>query len=154
MVFFPIRVFTQNLFPPIYCVESKIITSIQTQLSSHLRSKIDCSIHRVGKSSPQIGAFIESWVPILRFLSYQTSHKKALPTSHSPEKTADHQRRDDLQGQICCHRWDIIPLSSLSPIAEDTVSAPFQGATGDINPPSVYGAQLQMFADMEELVKQ
>ena len=72
--------------------------------------------------------------------------------SHDPEKAVDHRRRDHLQGQICCHRLGHPPERSQS--HRHTVSTPSQRATGDIDLPSVYDAQLQMFVDMEELAKQ
>jgi len=51
----------------------------------------------------------------------------------------------------------ILPSSlNLSPIVEEIVSAPSQGTSEDIHPPSTYEAQLpQIFADMrEEMAKQ
>jgi len=75
----------------------------------------------------------------------------------APKKQPTTDEGTTSEGKSIATAGGIIPPSNfnLSPIAEETVSAPSQGVAGDIHSLSTYEVQLQMFADMrKEMSKQ
>jgi len=89
--------------------------------------EIDRSINRIEKSPPQTAAFIESWVLMLRFLSYQTHPQKSLSNKPWPHRSSRSSAKESPQRANLLSPLGTWSPKSLSPITEDDVSASSQG---------------------------